>query len=54
MDVDDAILEYFEEHDWEMNSDAVDLCAQTLLKEFDSEDDAVEYVQNYLHSIFNN
>ena len=53
MDVDEEILEYFEENDWEMSNDAVQMCAEKIQKEFDSEEDAFEYIQSYLHSMFN-
>ena len=52
MDVNDEILEYFEENDWEMSSESVEQCADKLKKEFDSEEDAFDYVNAYLNSLF--
>ncbi len=52
MDIDEEILEYFEENDWEMSPDAVQNCAEKLAKAFNSEDEAEEYIQSYLASMF--
>jgi len=52
MDINDEILEYFEENDWEMSLESVEHCADKLKKEFDSEEEAVEYVNAYLTSLF--
>ena len=53
MDIDDEILEYFEENDWEMTDVSVEMCAQKILSEFSNEEEAVEYIQGYLNSMFN-
>jgi hypothetical protein len=52
MDVNDIILEFFEENDWEMNDSAVEICAQRIRTEFGSEDEAIEYIYSYMRSMF--
>jgi hypothetical protein len=54
MDIDEEILEFFEENDWDMSAESIDLCAQKLRTQFGSEDEAVEYIQAYLNSLFEN
>jgi hypothetical protein len=53
-DIDDAILEYFEENDWEMNMESIEFCANKLQNHFKSQEEAIEYVQGYLNSMFEN
>jgi hypothetical protein len=54
MDVDEEILEFFEENDWDMSMESIDLCAQKLRTHFGSEEEASEYIQAYLNSLFGN
>jgi hypothetical protein len=54
MDVDEEILEFFEENDWDMSIESIELCANRLRVHFGSEDEAVEYIQSYLNSLFGN
>lgn len=52
MDVDEAILEFFEENDWDMSMESIEFCAQKLRANFSSDDEAVEYVHSYLNTMF--
>jgi len=54
MDVDEEILEFFEENDWDMSMETIELCAQKLRAQFGSEDEAVEYIHSYLNTLFGN
>ena len=52
MDVNDIILEFFEENDWEMNDVAIGICAEKIMSEFSSEDDAIDYINSYMRKMF--
>jgi hypothetical protein len=52
MDVEEVILEFFEENDWDMSIDSIEICADKVKKEFGSEEEAVEYIHGYLTSLF--
>lgn len=52
MDLDEEILEFFEENDWDMSMESIDICATKLRSEFGSEEEAIEYIHSYLNSMF--
>jgi|GEM_PF-6525624 len=52
MDVEETVLEFFEENDWDMTTDSIEICAAKIKDEFESEEQAVEYIHGYLNSLF--
>jgi hypothetical protein len=54
MDVDEEILEFFEENDWDMSIESIEFCANKMRAKFGSEEEAAEYIQSYLNSLFGN
>lgn len=52
MDVDEEILEFFEENDWDMSIESIELCANKMRLKFGTEEEAAEYIQAYLDALF--